>query len=101
MICAPLLAQEDLKVPIRKGIAKLCPPGLIPSTYDDIRFCLAPGEPGTDGHCLLVGLQTAKGAHMRLRDVLLSQLDFAQESPVTHFPWFEPPFLLLATSPNL
>ncbi len=29
---------------------------------------------------------------MRLRDVLLSKLDFAHESPATTSPWLEPPF---------
>jgi hypothetical protein len=64
------------------------PPGLVPSTYGNIRFCLALGEPGTNGHYLLVGLMMASGAHMRLRDVLLSQPDFAQESLETHLQWF-------------
>jgi len=29
---------------------------------------------------------------MRLRDVLLCQLDFILENPVTTMPWLEPPF---------
>jgi hypothetical protein len=101
MICAPLSKSEDLKVLIQEGIAKLYHPGLVPSTYDDIKFCLTPREPGTNGHYLLVGLQAGKGAHMRLRDILLSQPDFAQESPVIHFPWFEPPFIPPTTSLDL
>ena len=100
MNCAPLSTPEDLKVLIREGISKLCPPGLVPSTYNDIKLCLAPREPGTNGHHLMVGLQTAKGAHMRLREVLISQPDFVQESPVTHLPWFKPAFLPPSTSPD-
>ena len=51
-----------------------------------------PGEPGTHCHYLLVGLSTLPGTHMRLRDFLLFQPDFLQEStPLVH-PWHEPPF---------
>jgi hypothetical protein len=99
MTCAPLSTREDLKVLIREGIAKLCPLGLASSTYGDIWLCLAPSETGTNGHYLLVGLMTASGALMRLRHVFLSQPDFVHKSPVTHIPWFEPPFLPPTTSP--
>ena len=101
MPCTPHSTPEDLNILIREGIAKLCPPGLVPSIYDDIKFCLASGEPGPNGHYLLVGLQTAKGAHMRLREVLLSQPNFALDSPVIHLPWLEPPFLPPTTSLDL
>ena len=101
MTCAPLSASKNLKVLIWEGIAKLCPPQLVPPTFDDTKFCLALGEPGTNGHYRLVDLQTAKGVHMRLRDVLPSQPDFTHEPLVTHLPWFEPSFLPLATSPYL
>ena len=57
--------------PHPEGHREAMPLGLATSTYDDMKFCLAPGEPGTNGHCLLMGLHTAKGEHMRLRDVFL------------------------------
>jgi hypothetical protein len=70
MTRAPLLFPEDLKVLLREGLAKLCPPGLVPLEYEALEFCLSPGEPGTHGHYFLVGLSSLLGAHMRLRDVL-------------------------------
>ncbi len=91
MICAPLTFPEDLKLLLKEGLAKLCPPGIVPREYEAMQFCLSPGEPGTQGHYLLVGLSILSGAHVRLRDVLLSQLDFLQEAtPLVH-PWHEPP----------
>ncbi len=69
------------------------PPGLVASAYEALQFCLVPGEPGTHGDYLPVGLQFTSETHMRLRDVLLAQPDFAHESPVTPPPWYEPPFL--------
>ena len=71
MTCTPLTVPEDLKVLIREGISKICPLGNVPIEYEGLRFCLAPRELGTHGHCLLVGLSTSSGTHMRLRDVLL------------------------------
>jgi len=77
MTCAPLTAAQDMKVLITEGIAKLCPPDLVPAAYGALKFCSAPGEPGTHCHYLLVGLQTTSETHMRLRDVFLAQLGFA------------------------
>ena len=74
--CAPLTFFEDLKLLLMKGLAKLCPPCIVPREYAALQFCLSPGEPGTQGHYLLVGLSTLSGAHMRLKDVLLFQPDF-------------------------
>ncbi len=71
MTCAPLIVPEDLKLLLKKGMAKLCPPGIVPREYEALQFCLSPGEPGTHGHYLLVGLSPLSGAYMRLRDVLL------------------------------
>jgi hypothetical protein len=68
MTCTPLSAQEDLKVLIREGISKLCPPDLVLPSYEALRFFLSPGKPGTPGLHLLVGLQVASKVHMRLRD---------------------------------
>ena len=92
MTCAPLTFPEDLKLLFKEGLAKLCPPSIITREYEAIQFCLSPGEPGTQGHYLLVGLSTLSGAHMRLQDVLLFKPDFFQEAtPLVH-PWHEPPF---------
>jgi hypothetical protein len=74
--CAPLTFPEDLKLLLKEGLAKLCPIGIVPREYEELQFCLSPGEPGTQGHYLLVGMSTLMGAHMRLRDVMLFQPDF-------------------------
>ena len=76
MTCAPLTFPEDFKLLLEEGLAKLCPPGIVPREYEALQFCLSPGEPSTHGHYLLVGLSTLSGPHMRLRDVLLSQPNF-------------------------
>jgi hypothetical protein len=81
MTCSPLTIPESLKLLIREGMSKLCLPGLVPVTYEAFQFFLTPGEPGTNGQYLLVGLQVTLGARMRVCDVLLSQLDLAKESP--------------------
>ena len=92
MTCVPLTFPEDLKVLLMEGLAKLCPPGLVPRKYEGLQFCLSPGEPGTQCHYLLVGLSPLSRAHMRLRDVLMFQPFFFRESmPLVH-PWHEPPF---------
>ena len=70
----------------------MCLQGLVPTTYETFQFLLAPGELGTNGHYLLLGLQVKSGAHMRLRDVLLAQPGYTHESPATTLPWMEPPF---------
>ena len=40
-----------------------------------------------------MGLSTASGTHMRLRDVLMYQPDFTHEAMSLNLPWFEPPYL--------
>ena len=71
MTCAPLTFPKDLKLLLKEGLANLCPIGIVPREYEALQFCLSPGEPGTQGHYLLVGLSTLSGAHMRLRGALL------------------------------
>ena len=71
MTCAPLTVPEDLKLLLKEGLAKLHSPGIIPCENEALQFYLSPGEPGTHGHYLLVGLSPLSGAHMRLHDVLL------------------------------
>ena len=66
MTCTPLSAPEDLKVLIREAISKLCLPYLLQPSYEVLRIFLSHGEPCTTGHHLLVGLQVASEAHMRL-----------------------------------
>jgi hypothetical protein len=34
MACAPLTAQEDLKVLIKEGLIKICPPAFVPKEYE-------------------------------------------------------------------
>jgi len=65
MACAPLTFPEDLKLLLEEGLAKLCPPCIMSREYEAIKFCLSPGEPGTQGHYLMVGLSTLSGAHIR------------------------------------
>jgi hypothetical protein len=98
MTCAPLTYPEDLKLLLKEGLTKLCPICIVPREYEALQFWFSPGEPGTQGHYLLVGLSTLSGAHMHLRDVLLFQPDSLQEpTPLIH-PWHEPPFLAPTTS---
>jgi hypothetical protein len=92
MTCTPLSALEDLKVLIREGICKLCPTELVKPSYESLRFFLSPGDPGTHGLHLLVGLQVYYAVHMRLRDVLLCQPDYLYDSPGPISPWLEPLF---------
>ena len=56
MTCTHLSAPKDLKVLICEGISKLCPPDLVLPSYEALRFFLSPGEQGTTGLHLLVGL---------------------------------------------
>ncbi len=92
MTCAPLTFPEDLKLIFKLGMAKPCPPGIVPREYGALQFCMSPGEPSTQGHYLRIGLSTLSGAHMRLRDVMLFPPYFLQEStPLVH-PWHKPPF---------
>jgi hypothetical protein len=86
MTRSPLFALEDFKVHIWEGIAKLCPPGLVQAAYDALHFFLAHEESSTTGAYLLVGQQVTSKTHMRFRDVLLCQPDFAQKTPVTTMP---------------
>ncbi len=62
------------------------------AAYEALHFFPAPGEPGTTGNYLLVGLQVASETHMLPRGVLLCQPEFTPETPVTTLPWLEPPF---------
>jgi hypothetical protein len=52
MTCAPRTVQEYLKILINVGLTKTCLPGNVPREYEALQFCLAPGEPGTQGHYL-------------------------------------------------
>ncbi len=47
MTCAPLTFPEDLKLLLKEGLAKLCPPSIVQREYEALQFCLSPGEPGT------------------------------------------------------
>ncbi len=92
MTCAPLIFSEDLKLLLKEGLAKLFPIGIVPRDYEALQLCLSSGEPGTQGHYLMVGLSILSGAHMRLRDVLLLKLDVLQEATPRVQQWHEPPF---------
>ncbi len=65
MTYAPLTFPEDLKLLLEEGLAKLCPIGIVPREYEALQFCLSPGDPGMQGHYLIVGLLTLSGAHLR------------------------------------
>ena len=91
--CSPLTAPESLKILTRKGIVKLCPPGLVPYAYKALQLFLAHGELGTAGHYLMVAPHVTSGTHMRLRDVIVFQLDFAHEFPFATLPWWRQFFL--------
>ena len=80
MTYSTLAYPEDLKILIRENIAKLCPPGIVAREYDAIQFVLSPGELGTQGRYLLVGLSPASSTHLRLRDILLYQPVGAHEA---------------------
>jgi hypothetical protein len=71
MTCAPLTAPEDLKVLIKEALIKICPPTHVPKEYEALQFCLSPGEPGTRGNYLWVGLSMRQDKHMCLRDIVL------------------------------
>ncbi len=101
MTCTPLSAPEDLKVLIREGISKLCPTELVKPSYESLRFFLSPGDPGTQGLHLLVGLQVSSDVHMRLRDVLLCQPDYLSDNPGLFSPWLEPPYSTPPSPPVL
>jgi hypothetical protein len=100
MACLPLFASEDLKVPIREGISKICPLDLVQSSFEALRFFLLPRESGTTSLHLLVGLHAASKVHMRLRDVLLCQSHFIPENPVTTLPWLAPHFSAPSAPPG-
>lgn len=101
MTCSPLSTPEDLKVLIKEGISRLCTSDQVQASYEALRFFAAPGDPGTTGLHLLIGLQTSMEVHMKLRDVLLTQPDYSPESPVTTSPWLEPPFAAPSIPPTL
>ena len=73
MTNAPLAQTEDFKLLLREGIAKLCPPGIVPKEYNSSQFVTAKGETSTQRSYLLVGLSTLSQTHLRLWDILLSQ----------------------------
>ncbi len=102
MTCSTLTAPEDLKVLIREGIAKLCPPSpsFVPAAFEAFHTFLAPRELGPVGYYLLMGLRVTSETHMRLRDVLLCQPDFAHEFLVNNLPLFEPS-LAAPSAPNV
>ncbi len=70
----------------------LCPPDLVKPSYEALQIFLSPGDPSLQGLHLLVGLQVLFEVHMRLKDVLLCQLDFISDNLGTTPPWLEPPF---------
>jgi len=71
MKCAPLTTMEDLKVLIKEGLVKICPPALVPKEYKALQFRPVPGEAGTHGDYLAVGLSMLSDTHMRIKDILL------------------------------
>ncbi len=101
MTDTPLQQPEDFKLLLRKGIVKLCPPGLVTKEYELLQLVTAKGEAGTHGSYLLVGLSTLSHTHLRLRDVLLSQPELFAEPQYTTLPWLAPPFQTPTIPENL
>ena len=97
MTCVPLAQPEDLKLLFRKGIVKLCPPGIVTIEYNSLQFVTAKGEPGTKGSYVLVGLSTLSLTHLRLKVILLSQPKVVHETQSQTLPWLAPPFLTPTT----
>jgi hypothetical protein len=89
---------EDLKVLIKEGLVKICPPTLVPKEYEALQFGLVPGQPGTHSDYLAVGMFMMSDRHMCIRDIMLYQPDSIQESPQLTLPWYEPPFLPTTSS---
>jgi len=86
MKCIPLLNPVDLKPLIRIAIHVITPSEEVDEEYSEVKFCLAPDEPGSKGAYLLIGLSPSFGTHMCLRDILLVQLDsVALETRILHF----------------
>ena len=86
MTSFPLAQPEDLKLLLREGIEKLCPPGIVTREYNSLQFVTEKGETGTQGRYLMVGLSTLSQTHLRLRDILLSQLEVVHESHIQTLP---------------
>ncbi len=83
------------------GHSQVSPPDLVKPSYVALQFFLSPGDPGSQGLHLLVGLQVLSEVHMRLKDVLLCQPDFISDSLGTTPPWLEPPFAAPYAPPRL
>lgn len=101
MTCSPLSAPEDLKVLIKEGISLLSSSELVQPSYEALQFFLSPGDSGTQGLHLLVGLQVSSEIHMNLRDVLLRQPDYHSDGTGPYSPWLEPPFAAPSVPPGL
>jgi len=98
MTCAPLTAPEDLKVLIKEGLIKICKPALVPEEYEALQIRLVPGEAGTHGDYLVVGMSMRSDMHICLGDIILFQPDSISESPQLILPWYEPLFLPTTSS---
>jgi hypothetical protein len=92
MTHVPISHPENLKPLIKTAIKLLTEEDEFEEEYVGLRFCLAPAENGNGGY-LLLGLSPDSGPHMRLRDILLSQPDSAQDTTAGPKPWFPPPYL--------
>jgi hypothetical protein len=88
----PISHPENLKSLIKTAIKLLTEEAQFGDEYAGLRFCLAPSETGNGGY-LLLGLSPASGTHMRLKDILLSQPDAAEDSTYGPTPWDPPPYL--------
>jgi len=80
MTIITLSNPEDMKLFIRDAIHINTPPEMAEDEYVALQLCLAPGEPGTPGAYLLLGLSSGSRYHMCLRDILLVQPDSATDS---------------------
>ena len=87
----PISHPENLQPLIKTTIRLLTGEDQVDDEYTGLRFCLTPSESGNGGY-LLLGLSPASGAHMRLRDLLLSQQDAAHDSTSGPTAWYPPPY---------
>ena len=95
MTCSPLLAPKGLKVILREGISKLCPPGSDNGLLRGAIFFLGAWRIRHHGPLplgrALGGIGGAYAPQRRPLD-LLCQPIIVLEIPVTTVPWLEPPF---------
>ena len=93
MTCSTLSNPEDMKLLLRGAITLITTANQAEDEYAALQFFLAPGEQGTPGAYLLLGLSPGSRYHMCLRDILLIQPDSGADSSTGPQPLHPPPVL--------